>query len=99
MADPGAATVMVQVCYARPGQHLLRALELVSGATLRQALEQSGILGEAPEIDISTAKVGIHGKAKTLDTVLRAHDRVEVYRSLVADPKDARRRRAAKKTA
>ncbi|WP_151634889.1 RnfH family protein [Noviherbaspirillum aerium] len=89
--------ISVQVCYALPDRQFLKALRVQEGMTLRRAIELSDLLQVVPEIDIDTARVGIYGKLKTLDTVLRDHDRVEVYRPLIADPKDARRRRAGKK--
>ena len=91
--------VEVQVCYALPDTAFLHTLSLPAGSTLQQALEQSGLLQRHPEIDLAVNLVGIHGKKKTLDTVLRAQDRVEVYRPLQADPKEARRRRAGGKAA
>lgn len=91
------AEIFVQICYAKPGAQFLRGLSLPQGTTLQQAIQQSGVLQLAPEIDLSVSRVGIHGKLKTLDTVLREHDRVEIYRPLVADPKDARRKRIVKK--
>lgn len=90
-------TIRVQVCYAKPDQTFLDEFDMAEGATLEQAIRASGVLFRAPEIDLSSCKVGIHGKLKTLETVLRACDRVEIYRPLQADPKDARRRRVAKK--
>jgi len=94
MAEP-AATITVQVCYARPGLQFLQTLQVASGATLEQAIRASGLLEQAEEIDLAHLRVGIYGKLKTLDTLLRAGDRVEIYRPLSADPKDARRRRVA----
>lgn len=91
------AEIGVEVCYALPGRQFLKVLRLQEGATLRQAVEKSHLLQEAPEIDLESARVGIYGKLKTLDTILRDHDRVEIYRPLIADPKEARRRRAGKK--
>jgi hypothetical protein len=64
-----------------------------------QAIELSGVLASYPEINLVTQPVGIYGKKKTLDTLLRDRDRIEIYRPLVADPKDSRRKRAAKKQA
>jgi len=87
--------IHVQVCYARPDRQFLLDLDVGPGTTIRQAIAQSGIVQQAPEIDISVLRVGIYGKLKTLDTVLREHDRVEIYRPLIADPKETRRRRAA----
>jgi putative ubiquitin-RnfH superfamily antitoxin RatB of RatAB toxin-antitoxin module len=94
-----AVPLNVQVCYARPDRQFLLEMRVASGTTLEQAIRQSGVLAQAPEIDLTVCGVGIFGKLKTLDTVLRDCDRVEIYRSLVADPKDARRRRAGKKKA
>ena len=90
------AAIKVQVCYATPSFEFLRDLQVAVGTTLEQAIAQSALLQQVDGIDLSTCVVGIHGKKKTLDTVLREHDRVEVYRHLIADPKDARRRRASK---
>lgn len=95
MAD-APSTIAVQVCYARTDRQFLLPLEVAEGTTIQQAIERSGIVELAPEIDISVWRVGIYGKLKTLDTVLREHDRVEIYRPLIADPKDSRRRRANK---
>ena len=90
------AEIRVEVCYALPDRQFLEALRVEEGTTLRQAIEQSGLLRKAPEIDLASARVGVYGKLKTHDTILRDRDRVEIYRPLIADPKDARRRRAGK---
>lgn len=95
MADV-PATIAVEVCYARTDRQFLLPLSVTEGTTIQQAIEYSGIVGLAPEIDISVWRVGIYGKLKALDTVLRQHDRIEIYRPLIADPKDSRRRRADK---
>lgn len=91
------AEIQVQVCYAKPDSHVLRMVSVPEGASLKTAIEASGVLVLMPEIDLSECRVGIYGKLKTLDTVLRQHDRVEIYRPLIADPKDSRRKRAIKK--
>lgn len=91
------ADLAVQVCYALPERQVLKDLRIDEGATIRQAIRASGILEAFPEIDPENCKVGIFGKLKTLDTPLRDQDRVEIYRPLVADPKESRRRRAEKK--
>ena len=88
-----AELINVQVCYASDAVQFLRALKVPAGATLEQAIAASGVLDEVPVIDLATMPVGIYGKKNTLDTVLREHDRVEIYRPLIADPKNARRRR------
>lgn len=87
----------VVVAYAKQQQEFLQPLRVAPGTTIGQAIEQSGVLTSFPDINLVTQPVGIFGKKKTLDTVLRARDRVEIYRPLVADPKDSRRKRAAKK--
>lgn len=87
----------VQVCYAKPDAQFLRDLDVPAGATLREAIERSGVLQQHREIDLAVNRVGIFGKARELDAVLREHDRVEIYRALIADPKESRRKRAAKK--
>jgi uncharacterized protein len=92
----GQGMIHVQVCYARPGLDISRELVILEGATLQQAITLSEILLKVPEIDLSVSQVGIYGKHKTLETVLRDHDRVEIYRPLIADPKESRRKRAEK---
>jgi putative ubiquitin-RnfH superfamily antitoxin RatB of RatAB toxin-antitoxin module len=97
MAEP--AVVQVYVLYALPQNEFIRPLQVAPGTTVGQAIEQSGVLATFPDINLVTQPVGIYGKKKTLDTPLRDRDRVEIYRPLVADPKDSRRKRAAKKQA
>ena len=99
MADAPSAIEMlqVQVCYAERDVQILRDLAVPQGCTLREAIMQSGVLQEVPEIDLMVLRVGIYGKLKELDTILRDGDRVEIYRPLIADPKESRRRRAEKK--
>ncbi|NHQ91915.1 RnfH family protein [Janthinobacterium lividum] len=96
MAEIG---IHVQVCHALPDSSFLHALTVPVGTTIEQAVAQSGLLQEIPSIDLAVNMVGIYGKKKPLDTVLREHDRIEVYRPLQADPKEARRRRAGSKPA
>lgn len=99
MADGQAAPecVDIEVCYARPGLEIFRALTVPATATLREAVEQSGILGEIG-LSRSDCHVGVYGKLKPLETTVRKGDRIEIYRPLIADPKESRRRRAEKKT-
>ena len=96
MADTPDA-IHVQICYARPDRQFLLDQTVAPGTTILQAITDSGIVQQAADIDVSVMRVGIYGKLKTLDTVLREHDRVEIYRPLIADPKDSRRRRAKNK--
>ncbi|MFP4611611.1 MAG: RnfH family protein [Thiohalophilus sp.] len=96
MAEQGRK-LQVEVAYARPDVQEIIPLEVAPGTTVQQAIELSGILEEFPEIDLAQNKVGIFGKITRGDTELRERDRVEIYRPLIADPKESRRRRAAKK--
>jgi putative ubiquitin-RnfH superfamily antitoxin RatB of RatAB toxin-antitoxin module len=86
-------TVNVQVCYASDREEILRDLVVAEGTTIQEAIMQSGVLRDGAEVDLSVCHVGIYGKLKTMDTVLRERDRIEIYRPLIADPKDARHRR------
>ena len=92
-----AEMVTVQVCYAAPLREYFRELAVMPGTTIGQAITQSGVLQAIPGIDLTVQPVGIFGKKRPLDTVLRERDRIEIYRPLVADPKESRRRRSAKK--
>jgi putative ubiquitin-RnfH superfamily antitoxin RatB of RatAB toxin-antitoxin module len=92
MAEPG---IQIQLCYAEPDLQILRDLIVAPGTTLQQAIIQSGVLREADAIDLTACQVGIYGKLKAPDTILREHDRIEIYRPLIADPMETRRRRAA----
>ncbi len=85
--------IVVQVCYATPQKQFLRDIPVPQGATVQQAIAQSGVLQSFSEIDLQHTRVGIHGKLKALNTVLREHDRIEIYRTLTADPKASRRKR------
>jgi uncharacterized protein len=86
----------IEVCYALPDGQTLIPVELPEGATVQQALDASGILQRFPQIDLAQQKVGVFGKLQSLDTVLVDHDRVEIYRPLIVDPKAARQRRVEK---
>ena len=86
---------MVEVVYALPQKQEVLSLKIRSGALVSEAIERSGILRDFPEIDLASAKVGIYSKQVKLDAVLRDKDRIEIYRPLIADPKEIRRKRAA----
>jgi len=92
-----AEEVQVYVSYATPADEFIHPMRVAPGTTVGQAIEASGVLARFPVINLVTQPVGIYGKKKTLETVLRERDRIEIYRPLVADPKDSRRKRAAKK--
>ena len=90
-----AETINVEVVYALPERQELSSLTLPAGATVGQAIEASGFLARYPEIDITKNKLGVYAKLAKLDTVLRDRDRVEIYRPLIADPKEVRKQRAS----
>ncbi|MEF8714325.1 MAG: RnfH family protein [Accumulibacter sp.] len=85
----------IEVVYALPTKQQLVSVRLAVGSTVRQAIEASGLLQKHPEIDLAKNKVGIFAKLSKLDATLRDHDRVEIYRPLLADPKEVRKQRAA----
>ncbi len=86
--------LQLEVAYARPERQLIVKLTLPAGTTAREAVLQSGIAGEFPDIDLAQLQLGVFGKAVPAEHVLRDRDRVEIYRPLQADPKEVRRRRA-----
>jgi len=92
-----AEQLQVEICYATPDLEIRKPVRVDAGATVQQAIMQSGLLRECTAIDLTVCRVGIYGKLKTLDTVLRDQDRIEIYRPLIADPMDSRRRRVQKK--
>ncbi len=87
----------VEVAYAKPDTQVILTVDVPENATAETAIAASGILNRFPEIDLTKNKIGIFGKVCSFDHVLRQGDRVEIYRPLIADPKEARRARAAKK--
>ncbi|WP_399359961.1 RnfH family protein [Thiohalobacter thiocyanaticus] len=88
--------IRVEVPMPAPITQLILAAGRLRGATtLRQAVEQSGILEQFPEIDLEQQQLGIFGKLNKPDTELLEGDRVEIYRPLIADPKEVRKQRAA----
>jgi putative ubiquitin-RnfH superfamily antitoxin RatB of RatAB toxin-antitoxin module len=89
------APISIEVVYALPAEQAVVSLEVPAGTTLEAAVALSGLRVRYPEIP-DDARLGIHGRVTARDTVLREGDRVEIYRPLVADPKTARRRRAAR---
>ncbi|MBC3949202.1 RnfH family protein [Pseudomonas folii] len=88
--------ITVELVHAGVDRQLLRAVEVPAGATVQQALLLSGVGGEFPELDLEHCPVGIFGKVVGHERVLEHGDRIEIYRPLLADPKEVRRLRAAK---
>ncbi len=90
-----AGMIAIEVVYPLPHEQILFQLEVEAGLTIREGIEASGVLERYPELDIDTMKVGLFGKLAPMKTVLRAKDRIEIYRPLIADPKEVRKQRAA----
>lgn len=91
-------TIAVEVVYALADKQKLLRLSVPRGTSMREAVERSGIAGFFPELDLATAPMGIFGKAvaRPEERLLEDGERVEIYRPLIADPKEARKQRAAK---
>ena len=96
MANVDSALLRVEVVYAMPRRQRLIALSVAPGATVAGTIEASGILREFPEIDLAVNRVGIFGLLARPDELVQNGDRVEIYRPLQVDPKEARRKRALK---
>ncbi|MEM6581713.1 MAG: RnfH family protein [Pseudomonadota bacterium] len=94
MTESNAITV--EVAYALPHKQRILALSVPEGTTALEAARQSGIDQQFEDIDLEHAKFGIFGSAVAAKHVLKAGDRVEIYRPLIADPKEVRKARAAK---
>jgi hypothetical protein len=86
--------IKVEVIYALPREQILLNVQVPQGCTVEEAIKISGILEKYTDINLSTNKVGIFSKLSKLDAVVRDHDRIEIYRPLIADPKEVRRKRA-----
>ena len=86
--------INIEVVYALPDEQVLFRQQLPDGITVAEAIRLCGILEKYPGIDLAANKLGIFGKLAKLDTALRDKDRIEIYRPLIADPKEVRRKRA-----
>lgn len=91
-----ADNITVEVAYALPKQQTLLTISAINGATVEQVIQQSGVLQQFPQIDLDVQKVGIWSRPVKLTDQVKEGDRIEIYRPLIADPKDLRRRRAEK---
>jgi putative ubiquitin-RnfH superfamily antitoxin RatB of RatAB toxin-antitoxin module len=89
--------IQVEVAYATLKAQVIRKLILAPGTSIEQAIRRSGLLQEFPEIDLTINRVGIFAALARLSDKVRDGDRIEIYRPLIADPKEARRRRALKR--
>ena len=87
--------ILIEVAYALPQKQMIIPIKVKVGVTAVEAIKASGIIKKFPEIDFKMNQIGIFGKLAQLDHVMRERDRIEIYRPLVADPKEIRRQRAA----
>jgi len=87
----------VEVAYATPSRQEVIEVVIPPGASIEQVIRESGLLQRFPEIDLARSRVGIFGEIASLQDPVRDGDRVEIYRPLLADPKETRRRRAARR--
>jgi len=88
-------SINVEVAYAMAQKQIVRKVNVDAGTTLGAAIVQSGIMMDFPDLELENAKVGIYGKVASMVTVIKEGDRIEIYRPLIADPKEVRRKRAA----
>lgn len=95
MVEASGAVLDIEVILALPEQAHVVPLQVTPGTTIRQAIEQSGLLRHCSGTGVDFSRVGIHGRLRDPDTPVSDGDRVEIYRPLRIDPKEARRRRAA----
>ncbi len=89
-----SSEISVEVAYALPEKQYLLKVRLPEGGDVEQAIQASGILELRPEIDLQSSKTGVYSRPVPLDHQLADGDRVEIYRPLIADPKELRRLRA-----
>lgn len=89
-----SGTIDIEVVYALADRQTLIRRSVPEGTSVADAVNLSGILDKHPDIDLKRNKIGIFGKLTKVDAVLRDRDRVEIYRPLIADPKEVRRKRA-----
>ena len=96
MGNASAKPLRVEVAYALPERQVLLELEVPAGTTVAGAIERSGLLARFPGLQVGRGRVGIFGRPVEPDARIRDGDRVEIYRPLIADPRDARRARVKK---
>ena len=94
-AGAGPRTIVVEVACATAKKQVVLRVELPAGGTVAEAIERSGIRAQFPGLVVDPSAVGIFSRKAGMEQALRAGDRVEIYRPLIADPKEVRRQRAA----
>ena len=91
--------IRIEIVYAQPGRQTLLEITVIEGTTVAGAIEASALRSVHPELDWSTSPVGIFGRLVSFEHTLEDGDRIEIYRPLVADPKDSRHQRVARRRA
>lgn len=91
---PNVKEIKIEVAYATPDNQQIFTVYVMPGSTIETAIDRSGVLDVFPEIDLMQQKVGIFSKQKKLSDTVSEGDRIEIYRPLTIDPKEARRKRA-----
>lgn len=86
----------IEIVYGLEDRQLLQSFSVAEGTTVREAVVRSGFGLHFPDLDLQSAPLGIFGKVVKDDTPLKSGDRIEIYRPLLADPKEARRKRVAR---
>ena len=89
-----SGNINIEAVYALPDEQVLFRQQLPEGITVAEAIRLCGMLDKYPEIDLAANRLGIFGKLVKADTMLRDKDRIEIYRPLIADPREVRRKRA-----
>ena len=84
--------MQIGVAYSEPGQQIWLNIEVPDESTVEDAIQRSGILKQFPHIDLAAQKVGVFGRLVKLNSALKAGDRVEIYRGIIADPETVPRR-------
>jgi len=87
--------IFIEIAYATPENQIILEQEIEYGINSREAVQQSEINLYFPSLDKDSCELGIFGKAIRDDYILANGDRIEIYRDLIADPKEVRKRRAA----
>lgn len=95
MSESEINLINVEVAYARPDRQVIINIEVEAGCSIEDAIKKSGVLNQFQEIDLDKNKVGLFGKLSKKTTELKTGDRIEIYRPLIADPKEVRRKREA----
>jgi putative ubiquitin-RnfH superfamily antitoxin RatB of RatAB toxin-antitoxin module len=90
------AKTLIEIAYATPRKQIILEHEVESGSLAREAIRSCGIEQQFPEIDPQSCDIGVFGKPVADDYQLNDGDRIEIYRPLIADPKEVRRQRAAR---